>query len=119
MALAFGGMVIFKMNYEKESICVRRDSNLIENLDDLRSALVSERGAPVSDPLSVLDRNKDPVVAELAFNRESGMWNFHRLREKRIPNHITVGFQTNEQIMERPLDIPELMSLFGAKKMKI
>jgi hypothetical protein len=102
----------------QESICVRRDADMIENDGVLRAALIAERGAPASDPFSVLEKNRDPVIAELAFNRESGRWIFHRLREKLTPNHISVGFQTMEQIMERPLETSELMTLFGKNQLK-
>ncbi len=82
----------------------------------MAAALVKERNAPSNDPYSILDRNREPVIAELAFNRDSGLWIFHRLREKRTPNHVTVGFQTMEQIMEKPIDLIELISIFGRKK---
>jgi hypothetical protein len=70
----------------------------------------------VHDPLSALDRQREATVVELGFNRSSGQWVFHCLRSKRLPNHVTVGFQTMEQMMENPLELPELAQLFRPKK---
>lgn len=101
---------------KQELLCVRRDSRLVENEGELAAALVRERGGGgESEPLALLDRGREPVVAELAFNRETGQWVFHRLREKRTPNHVTVGFNVMEQMMERPLELAELITRWQKK----
>jgi hypothetical protein len=97
---------------QQDLLLVRSGERGVENEEDLKAALIQERGADARDPLAVLDRQKEPVVVELGFNRSTGLWVFHCLRSKRLPNHVTVGFQTMEQMMETPLELPELVQLF-------
>ncbi len=106
----------FLAGNQQDLLLVRSGERGVENEDDLKAALIQERGADARDPLAVLDRQSEPVVAELGFNRSSGLWVFHCLRSKRLPNHVTVGFQTMEQMMETPLELPELIQLFRPKK---
>ena len=97
-----------------ELVLVKHDEKpILENEDALKKALVAEKGAPASDPLSYLDKNR--VIVELAFNRDTGCWIFECIRTKLNPNHITVGFQTMEQMMETPITIQELKQHFSRK----
>ncbi len=99
----------------QDLLLVRAGSRSVENEDDLKTALMQDRGADPSDPFALLDKQREPVVVELGFNPASGQWTFHCLRSKRLPNHITVGFQTMEQMMETPLELAELVQIFGKK----
>jgi hypothetical protein len=87
----------------------------LENEGDFKNALISERGAPIYDPFSILTM-ENAVIAELAFNKSKGMWSFHCLRTKTKPNFITVAFQTLEQIMEAPISVEELIKLARKKE---
>jgi hypothetical protein len=91
---------------------VRAGERIIENEDDLKGALIQGCCASPKDPLAVLGRPHEPVVVELGFNRASGLWVFHCVRSKRLPNHVTVGFQTMEQMVEIAIELPELVQLF-------
>jgi hypothetical protein len=74
----------------KDTVCVRTSERAAENDDALMAALVEQRGASPHDPLSLLNKNQEPVIAEMTFNRETGMWVFHGLRSKRTPNHVRI-----------------------------
>jgi hypothetical protein len=106
----------FLAGNHQDLLLVRSGERGVEKEDDLKAALIQERGADVRDPLAVLDRQRESVVVELGFNRTTGLWVFHCLRSKRLPNHVTVGFQTMEQMMETPLELPHLVELFRPKK---
>jgi hypothetical protein len=114
------GVIEFYLKGDVDNGLVRvrtTSEQCVENEEDLKRALVVERNADPNDPLSRLEMQHEPlVVAELTFNRSSGMWSFHRLCAKRMPNHVTVGVQTMEHMMETPLEIGELVSLFRTRK---
>ena len=95
-------------------LTVRSEPNLVENMDAFARALVRERGAPPADPLACLAPGAEPVIAELSYNKRSGRWVFHCLRRKRLPNFVTVAFQTMEQIMDEPITIKELIEIAAA-----
>ena len=102
-------------------IVVRSEPILTENDADFLRALVKQRPelASASNPLITAltpGSSTNPVIAELSFNRHSGMWHFHRLRDK-APNFISVVFQTMEEIMEEPISIEYLAHM--AKSTKI
>lgn len=89
---------------------------LVENMDDLAEALIHERGAPNDDPFSILEGSASRVITELAFNRKTGRWLFECLRTKLQPNHITIVFDTMQQIAEDPITLEDLQTLLNQPK---
>lgn len=90
-------------------------NELFSNASDFIHSLVEERGAPSKDPCVVLEGGPG-VVVEACFDRQEGQWRYMCLRRKEKPNHVTVVWQTMEQMCEDQVTLEQLVELGKATK---
>lgn len=88
---------------EGSLIPVIRFINALENVDDLRKIMIASHVFQSSNISSL-------IIIEISFNKKTGKWRFHLIRNKVHPNSIHVIMETMEAIAEDPITIEEVIN---------
>lgn len=84
----------------------------VKNPEELLHAIkLKYTNADPQDPMHVCEIT--PVILELSFDKHSGEWIFHKLRNKMEPNFITVAWEIMSEIAEDHVNLTKLIEWMG------